>query len=207
MSLATLKRKTEAKYNNMSVNTGEGFSLNGTRRNQGYVGQTSSSRSLTRGLRNGQYLRGHGSCCSTGTETPITQNEYTCLEDNTVIKRSSLSMMGMLKTRYCNNTCNIVKPDTNNNTSDQSTYITKKIKKTINEINKGNDPSNTSCTNVNTTSPSSCVNKKNVCENVRPEEEYLPISSSQYTEILNSACQENDVVTERPTCGVPLPGL
>ena len=44
MSIATLKRKTLAKYNNSSVNTGEGFSLNGAYRNQGYVGQKSKSR-------------------------------------------------------------------------------------------------------------------------------------------------------------------
>ena len=37
----------------MSVNTGTGFSLNGTTRNQGYIGQTSLSRTLVRTLRNG----------------------------------------------------------------------------------------------------------------------------------------------------------
>ena len=39
MSLATLKKKTQTKYNNMSVNSV--FNLNGTTRNQGYIGQTS----------------------------------------------------------------------------------------------------------------------------------------------------------------------
>lgn len=42
MSLATLKRKTASKYNNNSVN--KVFSINGTHRNQGYIGQTSLSR-------------------------------------------------------------------------------------------------------------------------------------------------------------------
>ena len=41
MSIATLKRKTFAKYNNSSVQSNEGFSINGMYRNQGYVGQTS----------------------------------------------------------------------------------------------------------------------------------------------------------------------
>ena len=45
MSLAVLKRKTEAKYKNSSVG-GVGFSLNGKYRNQGYVGQGSLGRSL-----------------------------------------------------------------------------------------------------------------------------------------------------------------
>ena len=40
MSLATLKRKTSAKYNNVSVSNDSVFSLNGTRRIQGYVGQS-----------------------------------------------------------------------------------------------------------------------------------------------------------------------
>jgi hypothetical protein len=44
MSLATLKKKSAAKYNNNSV--GLGFALNGTHRNQGYVGQTSLSRAV-----------------------------------------------------------------------------------------------------------------------------------------------------------------
>ena len=205
MSIATLKRKTKTKYNNMSVGT-QGFSLNGGFRNQGYVGQTSLSRSLPRTLQ-----QGYGGCCGTYNNASVVMSSVTCTEDPKIVKKSVLNTSGMLRSKYRwigrSHPYATVKPDTNNNTSDQSTYITKKIKKTINEINKGNDPSNTSCTNVNTTSPSSCVNKKNVCENVRPEEEYLPISSSQYTEILNGACQENDVVTERPTCGVPLPGL
>ena len=38
--LATLKRKTSAKYNNVSVSNDSVFSLNGTRRIQGYVGQS-----------------------------------------------------------------------------------------------------------------------------------------------------------------------
>ena len=73
MSIATLKRKTQTKYNNMSVNTGTGFSLNGTRRNQGYIGQTSLSRSLVRTLRNGTAVRGHGGCCTDASKAPILQ--------------------------------------------------------------------------------------------------------------------------------------
>jgi hypothetical protein len=59
MSIATLKRKSQAQYNNNSVGQ-IAFSLNGTRRNQGYVGQTSLSRSLPRTLARGKIPRGHG---------------------------------------------------------------------------------------------------------------------------------------------------
>ena len=205
MSIATLKRKTQTKYNNMSVGSNQGFSLNGVFRNQGYVGQTSLSRSLPRTLQ-----QGHGGCCGTYNNVPVVMSSVTSTEDSKTVKKSVMGTSGMLSSKYRwarrPQPYATVKPDVNNNTSDQSTYITNKIKKTVLEIKKGNDADDSSCTNVNTTT-SSCVNKKKVCESVRPEEEYLPISSGQYTELLTDACQENDVVTERPTCGAPLPGL
>jgi hypothetical protein len=190
MSIATLKRKTQAKYNNMSVGV-QNFSINGVFRNQGYVGQTSLSRSLTQTL------------------------HQTCTEDSTTIKKSVLGTSGMLSTKYRwvrrPHPYATVKPDVNNNTSDQSTYITRKMKKTISEIKKGNDPNDLSCTNVNTIIPTPCVSdvtkNKQVCNYTRAESEYLPISSGTYIEQLSDMCQELDVVTSRPTCGVPLPGL
>lgn len=182
MSIATLKRKTQTKYNNMSVGT-DGFSINGVFRNQGYVGQPSLTRSL----------------CINSTE------------DSNTVKKSVLGTSGMLSSKYRwirrPQPYSTVKPDINNNNSDQSTYITKKIKKTMNEIKKGNDPDDTTCTNINSYTPSSCVNNKNVCENIRDESDYLPISSGEYISQLNDACQENDIATTRPVCGQPLPGL
>ena len=124
MSIATLKRKTQTKYNNMSVNTGTGFSLNGTTRNQGYIGQTSLSRTLVRTLRNGTAVRGHGGCCTDASKAPILQAEFTNLEDNSVVKKSSLNTMGMLKRRYNNKNYNFVKPDSNNNVNSSSTVRT-----------------------------------------------------------------------------------
>ena len=46
MSLATFKKKTQAKYHNNSVNEVQ-FSTVGAYRNQGRVGQSTQSRSLT----------------------------------------------------------------------------------------------------------------------------------------------------------------
>jgi hypothetical protein len=183
MSIATLKRKTQTKYNNMSVNT-NGFSLNGTRRNQGYVGQTSLSRSLIRGLRNGPDLRGHGGCCSNGKETPIVQTEVCCLNDNSVVKRSSLSTKGMLKTRNCNSECNIVKPDTNNNVNTQADHIQRKKKECLN--------CTTSTVDLDSTikcCPECDPNENNI---TKPDEAYLIMSSSNHTTNLNKACTEND---------------
>lgn len=199
MSLAVLKRKSEAKYNNMSVNTG-GFSLNGTRRNQGYVGQTSLSRTLVRGLRNGPDLRGHGGCCKTGNENPIVQNETICMNDNSVVKSSSLSTRGMLKTRHCNTECNTVKPDNNNNTNSQKDFIARKKKECI----------NCTTTSINTNNTISCCNECSPNENniTKPDETYLIQPSSKYTEELNKACTENDVkFVPASVCKQPFAGF
>ena len=45
MSIVTLKKKTQSQYNNVSVGHRQ-FSLNGTHRSPGWVGQTTLSRSL-----------------------------------------------------------------------------------------------------------------------------------------------------------------
>jgi Zn finger protein HypA/HybF involved in hydrogenase expression len=185
MSIATLKRKTQTKYNNMSVNTST-FSLNGTHRNQGYVGQTSMSRSIVRSLRNGSALRGYGGCCNNNT-TPIVQTGSICMNDNTVVKSSSLSSKGMMDTRHCNSQCNVVKPDTNNNNNNQMYYINKKKLECIN------------CSNpiVDENPTVSCCDECNITSNInitKPDEAYLTMSSSKRTEEINKACIGYDVI-------------
>jgi|TARA_B110000879_G_scaffold212296_1_gene307867 hypothetical protein len=106
MSIATLKRKTQAKYNNSSVNTGEGFSLNGSYRNQGYVGQTSLSRSVHKASKNG----------------------YISTEDNSVVKNSVITNKGMIDVRFMCDPCNVVKPDSNLNSNTMGEQIERKHK-------------------------------------------------------------------------------
>ena len=101
MSLATLKRKTAAKYNNSSVNSKNGFSINGIHRNQGYVGQSSVGRSLSRAIGYNGVLNGHGSCCGVYKDGPalqsgIVQNECS---GQRLVKPSVLSTRGMLAKR------------------------------------------------------------------------------------------------------------
>lgn len=79
MSLATFKKKTQAKYHNNSVNEVQ-FSTVGAYRNQGRVGQSNQSRSLTGPNSNGTTL------CSKN--------------DNTVVKKASMNTNGMLMSRY-----------------------------------------------------------------------------------------------------------
>ena len=95
MSIATLKKKTAAKYNNSSVNV-PNFSINGGYRNQGWVGQTSLSRSLPRTPMVGNTPRGSGGCCGTYNLTPIVQSGVTSIDDNSVIKSSVISNNGMI---------------------------------------------------------------------------------------------------------------
>jgi hypothetical protein len=100
MSLATLKRKTQAKYNNMSVGSKTGFSLNGTHRSQGYVGQTSLSRSLPRTLMKGNVIKGHGGCCGKYPVYDIIQSGVTSLNDPKIVKPSVMNTNGMIHTQY-----------------------------------------------------------------------------------------------------------
>jgi hypothetical protein len=98
MSIVALKRKTYAQYHNNSVNGG--FSLNGTHRNQGYIGQTSLSRSFPRTPMKGNTPKGHGGCCGKYPTGNIIQSGVTSLEDTSVIKPSVKSTRGMLDTKY-----------------------------------------------------------------------------------------------------------
>jgi hypothetical protein len=148
MSIVALKRKTAAKYNNMSVGEPQ-FSINGGYRNQGWVGQTSLSRSIPKTpMRNGA-PQGHGGCCGEFKKKIIVP-PVTSTNDNTVIKGSVLSTPGMLDTKYRwvrrpaavdDGKLVSVKPDDNHNLNSQTDYITRKTKKAINEANTkdGND--------------------------------------------------------------------
>ena len=135
MSLATLKKKTQTKYNNMSVGERQ-FSINGTHRSQGYVGQTSLSRSLPRTLMKGNVAIGHGGCCGKFRKMPIVQSAVISLENPNVVKSSVLGTSGMISTKYQwikrPQPYTSVKPDNNNNNNSQSDYITYLIDKTLN---------------------------------------------------------------------------
>jgi len=101
MSLVTLKRKTAAKYHNSSVGYAA-FSLNGTHRSQGYVGQDMRGRQFT---------------------SPNT------VEDASVVKTSVVSSYGQLamQNRWIRRPANVeggpsLKNDDIHNYSDYKTY-------------------------------------------------------------------------------------
>ena len=134
MSIVALKKKTAAKYNNMSVNVQQ-FSINGGFRNQGWVGQTSMSRSLIKTPHRGATPRGHGGCYGTYNVSVVKPLEP-CTNNNEVVKSSTVSTDGMLdmKYRWIRRPApySSVKPDTNHNLNQQGEYINRIKKKTLN---------------------------------------------------------------------------
>lgn len=147
MSIATLKRKTNVQYNNMSVNSPQGFSLNGTHRSQGYVGQDTRGRFLSRTLMKGNVIRGHGGCCGKYPVYNIVKSSFITTEDPTVVKPSVINNLGMINTQYRwirrPAPYSVVKPDNNNNLNSHGQYINFIKQTTINNISKCDISGNT----------------------------------------------------------------
>ena len=106
MSIATLKKKTQHKYNCVSVGRNQ-FSLNGTHRSQGYVGQDTVSRSFPITPMRGNVAKGHGGC---GGEYHLQNVTYGSgihlLNDPHVVKSPVINIGGMMMNKYrgCNRT-------------------------------------------------------------------------------------------------------
>jgi hypothetical protein len=100
MSIVALKIKTAAKYNNNSVGSKNGFSISGTHRNQGYVGQTSLGRFTSRTLMRGGAIRNHGGCCGTFPMGGIVKSGISTVEDSSVVKVSTVNTHGLLHHKY-----------------------------------------------------------------------------------------------------------
>ena len=204
MSVATLKKKTQSKYNNMSVGLKQ-FSLNGTHRNQGYVGQTSLSRSLSRTLAKGNTLRGYGGTNGHFIQYPSVISAVTSTEDPTVIKPSVLTNNGMIATQYRwikrPQPFTSVKPDETHNANTQQDYIQYLTNKTINNYNNCSDNTKT-CTNVFRQDLPLNVRNQSMYNFTKPKNTYgqnssqytmnVPMSQSDYLLSLNKKCVMKD---------------
>lgn len=110
MSEATLKKKTRTQYRNISVGSKNGgFSLNGTRRSQGYVGQTMLGRHFPRTPMRGNVARGSGGCCGkyymgtivqSGVPFPTGINGNSANNNPQVVKSSVINNNGLIMTKY-----------------------------------------------------------------------------------------------------------
>lgn len=139
MSIATLKKKTQAKYNNNSVGF-KNFSINGTTRNQGYVGQDSRSRSLIKTPMVGNVPRGSSACCGKYPVNIVYPSGINYEENNSQIKPSVLSNYGSIATHYRwikrPQPFTSVKPDTNLSLNNSSgAYTTNLQRAVLNSIN------------------------------------------------------------------------
>ena len=205
MSIVVLKRKTAAQYNNNSVNVPQ-FSLNGTHRSQGWVGQDTRGRSLPKTLMKGNVIKGHGGCCGKYPVRPIVQSAVTSTENPRVVKPSSLNTLGLISTKYRwirrPQPYTVVKPDNNNNINTQQQYINNLQKQTIlDSVSTGacnlptvtNKFSTSNCGGL--TLPqrprsSACTFTKDFADVNKPKF----MTQSQYLMYIDKACSKNDVV-------------
>jgi|TARA_Y100000389_G_C17449070_1_gene513514 hypothetical protein len=201
MSLAVLKRKAQTKYNNMSANSTSGFSLNGTHRNQGYVGQTSLSRTIIRTPHKGATPRGHGGQGGTYTTNNIKESTTCSTEDASVVKSSSINTHGLIDTKYkWTPQYNHVKPDSNQNNGYQSIYVTNVAQKEIDCCAQIDASSN----EVYTSSRIDLANGS--CVITQPEGDFVAIPQSQYLSTLKKSCIDNNNTSQASIGQTPLPG-
>jgi len=129
MSIEVLKRKTQAKYNNNSVGFSN-FSLVGTHRSQGWVGQTSLSRSLPKTVMKGNVAKGYGGCCGQYIYGTVVNSAVKSENNSNIVKKSSMTTSGLLEKNYSEmvvsgpNSCVTWKPDYNtSDNNSQNSYI------------------------------------------------------------------------------------
>ena len=211
MSIATLKKKTFAQYNNMSVNSKNGFSLNGTHRNQGYVGQNVISRSLPRTLMKGDTIKGHGGCCGFYPMHSIIQSAVNSQENPNIVKSSVLNNSGMIASKYRwirrGKPYTSVKPDNTLNSNTQQDYIDRLKKNAINDAkaceSKGATIKTYSCEHLGIHKTPHIDNR--VCSNITKSlyadlsgntlHKYVAMPNSEYILRLNTECTKRDIVT------------
>jgi hypothetical protein len=211
MSIVTLKKKVQAQYNNLSVGQPQ-FSLNGTRRSSGYVGQDMLGRSLVRSLSRNGALKGHGGCCGKYPTPQIkTSPEMMCLNNPAIVKSSSLNTNGLLMTKYRwirrPQPYSVTKPNSYLNSNDQASYIDHIARKTILDSSgcniSGKVVPNSCCpltkpANYNVNSITSWKNPNIIKPGVGA------INASEHLRSLDKKCTSNDVFFyPKNTRGVP----
>jgi len=193
MSIVALKRKSAA-IKNQSTGR-DGFSINGTTRNQGYIGQTLQSRHLIHTPHGGAVRKDYSGCCN---DIDIPPSELTCLEDSTVVKSSVLSYKGMMAKRMLGTSFNVVKPDSTHIGTNQGAYIDRLKRKNLKQIEDycplPLDPQpirDDACRLLRTLKGARIFSKpKTVCNIAK---KVGPDTQEERVKTLNKACLANDV--------------
>jgi hypothetical protein len=202
MSLQTLKRKTNARYNNNSVGFKQ-FSIEGSRRNQGYVGQDVLGRTILKTPFRGNTPQGYGGCCGDYPVSVLTPYGTCTVEDSSIVKSSVLSNYGSIHTHYRWITRPApfisVKPDSNFGLNlTEGVYLQRLRKRVINSIDVYNETHSTIPpvrTIVELPAPMSCPLTTKVVG---------PLTSSQYTEKFEKACTIDDPLPISSICRTPI---
>tara|TARA_B110000285_G_scaffold84524_1_gene96971 strand:+ start:286 stop:930 length:645 start_codon:yes stop_codon:yes gene_type:complete len=195
MSIATLKKNAESRYFN-KVSSQNTFSLNGTRRNQGYVGQ----HNLMRSLKRTPYSR-YGGPVNQGTKGNFVQNIHnsgSCSSnDDTVIKKSTKSNRAMIfsKHKWINRGYPhaVVQPDCNfGENSSQSLYIYQKANDNLCVKDQDKEHKEKQCDSKDLTYTR--IGGRLICQNVYAKT--LSISKDQGThirEIQKNCVKQEDI--------------
>jgi len=223
MSIATLKKKTNAQYHNMSVGSKNGgFSLNGTRRSAGYIGRGVLGLSFPRTLMRGNIARGHGGCCGTyrqgtiissGVCFPTGSNGSSANNDPKVVKSSVLNTNGQIATKYRwirrSQPYSVVKPDSNMIQNTQHSYIENLSKNTVSYLSVYNKGS--VCKNYNTNCSSLTNNQRprqfnstvriprrwfSITKTAQNTPTLGPLSQSTFIQTLAGSCDRNIICRE-----------
>jgi hypothetical protein len=232
MSLATLKRKTLVQYNNMSVGSKNGgFSINGTRRSQGYIGRGVLGLHFPRTPMRGNEARGSGGCCGSyyrgtivqsGVCFPTNSNGSSANNNPKVVKPSVIDTNGMLMTKYRwirrPQPYAVVKPDSNMIQCTQQSYIENLSKKTVALLNT--DDKGSVCKTTGRTCGGLSIDQRpkpfgtviriprgwySITKTADNTPSLGPISQSAFIQSLGGLCEQNkNPVTN--TRNAPLPG-
>lgn len=222
MSIATLKKKTANEYNNLSVGKKQ-FSLNGTHRSQGYVGQTMLSRHFPATLMRGNTARGHGGCCGSYYNGNIIKSTgISDLNDVNVVKSSVLNNLGYYHTHYKwiwrPQPYSTFKNMGHNNKNDQQSYINRITTNTLSCIGKKNNSDFIDCSKNNSSDPSGNCQKSRPFGSIiryprgysiitKPTSAYVAISQGEFIKALAGGCSiDNKLVPPNPSSNLPLPG-
>ena len=206
MSLATLKKKSQTKYRNMSVGSTEGgFSLNGSRRNHGYIGQTSLDRHIIGTTMKGDVPQGNGGCCGEYYAKMVQPSSIHNLNNTATMKSSVLSNKGFIRTHYRwiwrPQPFSVFKNDATMNNGNQSDYIHKISNKTIKDLDQCN------VIEAKPSSNNSCLKseKKPVCVITQDIIQTGVVADSQGSYVSKiKGCEINDKVFPKGTCGTPI---
>lgn len=193
MSIVALKRKSAA-IKNQSTGRSQ-FSINGTTRSQGYVGQSLQSRHLIHTPHKGSVAKDYSGCCN---DFDIPPSEIINLEDSSVVKTSVLSYKGMIAKRMLGTTFNVVKPDSTHVGTNQGAYIDRLKRKNLKQIEdfcpEPADPQpirDDACKLLRTLKGARIFSKpKTVCNIAK---KIGPDTHEERVAALNKACLANDV--------------